>query len=113
MRLKVKSETRACQRVSYSICSYILVPPASPFEWVSIDWLTKWLQEPTQMDKVANKVPLCPCGKVNAEEVTKLKCISSNEVSAIRLSCLVFSIRLELDVSPSSNSSLMVKSAGI
>uniref|UniRef100_A0A2C9K4H8 Ubiquitin carboxyl-terminal hydrolase 48 n=2 Tax=Biomphalaria glabrata TaxID=6526 RepID=A0A2C9K4H8_BIOGL len=48
-----------------------------PWEWVSLQWLVKWLAEPKKIDQVVNRVPKCPHNKLPPDEVVKLKCISS------------------------------------
>ncbi|XP_012938291.1 ubiquitin carboxyl-terminal hydrolase 48 isoform X2 [Aplysia californica] len=68
-------ETHAAMKMLYAALSVKSLD--EPFEWVSTDWLTKWLADPSKVSKVENKIPLCPHGKLVADEVTKLKCISS------------------------------------
>ncbi|KAH9513424.1 hypothetical protein Btru_032982 [Bulinus truncatus] len=47
-----------------------------PWEWVSLQWLTKWLAEPTKIELFSFKMPKCSHDKLPPDEVVKLKCIS-------------------------------------
>lgn len=54
-----------------------------PWEWVSAEWLSKWLANPSAIDKVENKVSWCPHNKLLPEDVIKMKCITSEGVNAL------------------------------
>ncbi|XP_059143217.1 ubiquitin carboxyl-terminal hydrolase 48-like [Physella acuta] len=47
-----------------------------PWEWVTLEWLTKWLAEPAKIDQVSNRVPKCQHDKLPPDDVVKMKCIS-------------------------------------
>ncbi|GFO08103.1 ubiquitin carboxyl-terminal hydrolase 48 [Plakobranchus ocellatus] len=47
-----------------------------PWEWVTNLWLSNWLASPAACDKVKNKIFKCPHGKLRADDVVKMKCIS-------------------------------------
>ncbi|CAL1536635.1 unnamed protein product, partial [Lymnaea stagnalis] len=48
-----------------------------PWEWVTLEWLTKWLADPTKMKQATNKIPKCPHDRLPPDDVVKMKCITS------------------------------------
>ncbi|GFS01143.1 ubiquitin carboxyl-terminal hydrolase 48 [Elysia marginata] len=47
-----------------------------PWEWVTTQWLSNWLASPVASEKVKNKLCKCVHGKLRADDVVKMKCIS-------------------------------------
>lgn len=59
---------------------FVFSVPDEPWEWVTLEWLTKWLAEPAKIDQISNKVPKCPHDKLPPDDVVKMKCISKEGV---------------------------------
>ncbi|RUS87343.1 hypothetical protein EGW08_004885, partial [Elysia chlorotica] len=49
--------------------------------WVTTQWLSNWLSSPSSWEKVTNKIFKCPHGKLRADDVVKMKCISKEGVN--------------------------------
>ncbi|KAK6176967.1 hypothetical protein SNE40_015165 [Patella caerulea] len=46
-------------------------------EWISVDWLIKWLNLPSKAPAIDNTSLLCPHKQLDPESVHKMKCVSS------------------------------------
>ncbi|XP_041378372.1 ubiquitin carboxyl-terminal hydrolase 48-like isoform X2 [Gigantopelta aegis] len=57
--------------------------PDSDFEWISSDWLSKWLANPNKTSPIKQDVFLCHHERLNPEAVPKLKCISAQSSEAL------------------------------
>ncbi|XP_046553615.1 LOW QUALITY PROTEIN: ubiquitin carboxyl-terminal hydrolase 48-like [Haliotis rubra] len=57
--------------------------PGCDFEWLSIDWISKWLADPAKVPKVKNLQYLCQHQKLDPDVVPKLKCVRSQGAARV------------------------------
>ena len=60
---------------------YLFIFSDEEWEWVTTQWLSNWLSSPSSWEKVKNKITKCPHGKLRADDVVKMKCISKKGVN--------------------------------
>ncbi|XP_071116349.1 ubiquitin carboxyl-terminal hydrolase 48-like [Haliotis cracherodii] len=53
------------------------------YEWLSIDWISKWLADPAKVPKVKNQQYLCQHQKLDPDVVPKLKCVRSQGAARV------------------------------
>lgn len=60
-----------------SFCALCSVPlPGSPYDFISLDWLQKWLDESTPPKPIDNSACLCSHGKLHPDKIPIMKRIS-------------------------------------
>ncbi|XP_064611795.1 LOW QUALITY PROTEIN: ubiquitin carboxyl-terminal hydrolase 48-like [Liolophura sinensis] len=58
------------------------------FEWLSLDWLSKWLSDPSTAPPIDHSKYLCKHGGLDPLKVSNLKCVSAEGVLACAGTCV-------------------------
>ncbi|XP_048741097.1 ubiquitin carboxyl-terminal hydrolase 48-like [Ostrea edulis] len=53
------------------------------FEWISLPWLTHWLEDPRKAKAVDNNSALCQHGKLHPDRAGKMKCVRYEAVQSL------------------------------
>lgn len=87
--MTVKSE-KARQQEMAELYNMLPVTEDAPYEFISADWLVKWLSG-EDVHPVDNSPVVCPHGKLNPNSLPQTKCISCVAVSGLGIheTCLL------------------------
>jgi ubiquitin carboxyl-terminal hydrolase 48 len=66
-----------------NLYNLLLVTEDTPYEFITSDWLVKWLNN--EVRPVDNSAVVCPHGKLNPDFLPQTKCISSVAVSDLEV----------------------------
>lgn len=75
---------KARQQEMTKLYNMLPVTEDAPYEFISTDWLVKWLSG-DDVQPVDNSPVVCPHGKLNPNSLTQTKCISSVAVSGLEV----------------------------
>ncbi|XP_061187615.1 ubiquitin carboxyl-terminal hydrolase 48-like [Saccostrea echinata] len=53
------------------------------YEWISLPWLTHWLEDPGKARSVDNEASLCQHGKLHPDKAGKMKCVQYDAVDGL------------------------------